>query len=102
MFRPPMRRSAAIAVLSLALLGLPGCKSACRELSEKLCDCSTTSLERELCVRRAANDEALIEPTAEDEAVCEAKLPACDCKKIQDARTPEEQLEAKQACGLAR
>jgi hypothetical protein len=97
-----MRRSAAIAVLSLVLLSLTGCKSACRELSEKLCDCSTTSLEREVCVRRASNDEALFEPTAEDEAVCEEKLPSCDCNNIQNASTPEELLEAKQACGLAR
>lgn len=97
-----MRRSAAIAVLSLVLLSLTGCKSACRELSEKLCDCSTTSLEREVCVRRASNDEVLFEPTAEDEAVCEEKLPSCDCNSIQNARTPEELLAAKQACGLAR
>lgn len=97
-----MRRSAAIAVLSLALLGLTGCKGACRELSEKLCDCSITSLERDACVRRAANDETLFEPTAEDEAVCEEKLPSCDCKNIQNASTPDELLEAKQACGLAR
>jgi hypothetical protein len=97
-----MRRSAAIAVLSLALLGLTGCKTACRELSEKLCDCSITSLEREVCIRRASNDEALVEPTAEDEATCEAKLETCDCKAIQNASTPDEQLAAKQACGLAR
>lgn len=97
-----MRRSAAIAVLSLALLGLTGCKSACRELSEKLCDCSTTSFEREVCLRTASNDEALFEPTAEEEAVCEEKLPGCDCKNIQNASTPDELLAAKQACGLAR
>jgi hypothetical protein len=96
-----MRRSAAIAVLSLALLGLTGCKSACRELSEKLCDCSTTSIERELCVRRASNDEALVEPTAEDEARCESLLrpppdkEGCTCENYQTA-------EGKQACGLAR
>jgi hypothetical protein len=97
-----MRRSAAIAVLSLALLGLTGCKSACRELSEKLCDCTTTSLEREVCVRRASNDEALFEPTSEDEAVCEEKLDGCRCEDIQNASTSDELLAAKQACGLAR
>jgi hypothetical protein len=97
-----MSRSAAIAVLLLALLGLPGCKSACRELSEKLCDCSTTSLEREVCIRTASNDEAVFEPTAEDEAICEEKLPSCDCRNIQNATTPDELLAAKQACGLAR
>lgn len=90
-----MRRSAAIAMLSLALLGLSGCKGACRQLSEKLCDCNTNSVERELCVRRASNDEALVEPTAEDEAVCEQRLDSCDCNTI-------ETDEGKVACGLAR
>jgi hypothetical protein len=96
-----MRRSAAIAVLSFVLLSLTGCKGACRELSEKLCDCSLSSAEKELCVRRASNDEALFEPTAEQEAVCEDKLPNCHCEDIQNARTSEDQLAAKQACGLA-
>ena len=95
-----MRRPAAIALLSFALLGLTGCKGSCRQLSEKLCDCSTNSVERELCVRRAANDQALIEPTSEDEATCEALLneqdPAkqCTCENYQTD-------EGKRACGLA-
>ncbi len=90
-----MRRSFATAVLSLALLALSGCKGPCRELSEKLCDCYTNSLEREFCIRRASNDEAAVEPTAEQEAVCEQKLETCTCE-IKD--TPE----GKEACGLSR
>lgn len=97
-----MRRPAAIALLSFALLGLSGCKGACRELSERICDCSTTtSLEREVCVRRAINDEAVVEPTAEDEAFCESKIDSCDCsqdEKNVDLNTSEGKL----ACGLAR
>lgn len=97
-----MRRPAAIAaLLSLALLGLSGCKGACRELSEKICDCSTTtSLEREVCVRRAINDEAIVEPSAEQEDFCESKLDSCDCSRDEknvDLNTSE----GKQACGLA-
>jgi hypothetical protein len=98
-----MRRSAAFAVLSLALLGLSGCKGACRELSEKLCDCSTNSVQRELCIRTAANDEARVEPTAEQEAVCEARLDKCNCDALRpDQNASEEDIkEAKEACGLA-
>ncbi|WP_224364787.1 hypothetical protein [Hyalangium versicolor] len=90
-----MRRPVAIAVLALALLGLSGCKGACRQLSEKLCDCNTNSVEKELCVQRAANDESYVEPTSEDEAVCEQKLDTCDCGTIDTD-------EGKVACGLAR
>ncbi len=94
-----MRRSVAFAVLSLALFGLTGCKGACRELSEKLCDCSTTSLEREVCIRRATNDEALVEPSAEDEAFCESKIEDCKCG---EADFDIESTQGKMACGLAR
>lgn len=92
-----MRRPVAIAVLSLALLGLTGCKSACRQLSEKLCDCDTNSVERELCVQRVANDEALIEPASGDEEKCDELLTEdkCTCDNYQTD-------EGKVACGLAR
>jgi hypothetical protein len=92
-----MRRFVATAAISLALLGLAGCKGSCRELSEKLCDCFTNSLEREVCIRRAANDEAFVEPTAEDNARCEELLAneSCTCEAI-------ETNEGKVACGLAR
>ena len=96
MFRQPMRRSVAITLLSFALLGLSGCKGACRQLSEKMCDCNTNSVERELCVRRASNNEAVFEPTAEQEAFCESKLESCECGKV-DIDTDEGKL----ACGLA-
>jgi hypothetical protein len=96
-----MRRPVAIALICLALFGLAGCKGACRQLSEKLCDCNLSSLEREACVRRVINDEALIEPTAENEATCQGLLdetdPAkqCTCDNYQTDQ-------GKQACGLAR
>ena len=102
-----MRRFAAFAVLSLALLGLSGCKGACRELSEKLCDCSTNSVQRELCIRRAANDEARVEPTAEQAAVCEERMESCNCDALrpdqdEDEVTEDDTNNAKVACGLAR
>ena len=89
-------------MLFLALLGLSGCKGACRELSEKLCDCSTNSVQRELCIRRAANDEARVEPTAEQEAKCEEL--ECDCtapRHDQDDVSEDAIIKAKVSCGLA-
>ncbi|MCP3144197.1 hypothetical protein LXT23_43460 [Pyxidicoccus sp. QH1ED-7-1] len=83
------------ALLCSTLSGLAGCKGACRELSEKLCDCSTNSVEKELCLQRAAEEENRVEPTEEDEVVCEAKLEGCDCAAI-------ESEEGKRSCGLSR
>jgi hypothetical protein len=97
MFRQPMRRSVTTALLSFALLGLAGCKSPCRELSEQLCECQITTLSREACVRRAVNDEARIEPTDEQQAYCESKLDSCKCELIEEDETGT----AKQNCGLA-
>ncbi len=98
---PPCRHSP---LLFLALLGLSGCKGSCRELSEKLCDCSTNSVQRELCIRKAANDETLVGPSAEEEAVCEQRLEKCNCDALrpdQEGVTEEEINEAKVNCGLA-
>jgi hypothetical protein len=90
-----MRRLAATAVLSAALLALSGCKGPCRELSEKLCDCAISSVAREQCVRLAANSEARVTPSTADEEFCEQKLETCDCRQI-------ETDEGKAACGLSR
>ncbi|WP_338870422.1 hypothetical protein [Myxococcus stipitatus] len=85
----------ATALLCATLSGLTGCKGSCRELSEKLCDCAINSVEKEQCLQRAAQQESNVEPTPEDEAVCEAKLDGCDCRKIE---TPE----GKRECGISR
>jgi hypothetical protein len=74
---------------------LAGCKSHCRQLSEKQCDCAYTSTERTNCLSAASTHESGVILTAEDEATCEALLPQCDCRLID---TPE----GKANCGLAR
>ncbi|AKF79762.1 hypothetical protein SAMN05443572_1011047 [Myxococcus fulvus] len=85
----------ATALLCATLSGLAGCKGPCRELSEKLCDCSINSVEKEICLQNASREESRVEPTPEQEAVCETKLAGCDCKKIETA-------EGKRECGIAR
>ena len=88
-------------------LALTGCKTKCRQLSEKLCDCAVNSAERDNCLRRASNAETINPPNATDEAYCESLLPvgdtqrtadggqACDCRLIDTAQ-------GKVNCGLAR
>lgn len=91
-----MRRLFLTATLLCATLsGLTACKGACRELSEKLCECAVNSVEQQSCEQRAAQEEGRVEPTAEDEEVCEQRLEGCDCRAI-------ETDEGKRACGLAR
>lgn len=84
-------------VLAVSASSLLGCKSPCRQLSEKLCECAANTIEKEDCLQRAstAENSPNNEPTAEQNAYCEAQLEQCDCRLID---TPE----GKRACGLAR
>jgi hypothetical protein len=97
-----MRRSAALVLLASTLLALTGCKSPCRELSELRCACAEP-FQRESCIRSVAIDEANVEPTGEDLALCEQKLETCPINP-EDRSTCEalETDEGKRACGLAR
>lgn len=91
--RRPMRH--AVASLAALLLLASGCKGQCRQLSEKLCDCSANTTTRTSCLQNAATREGSYPPTAEDEAACQALLDTCDCRLID---TPQ----GKVNCGLAR
>lgn len=91
--RRPMRHAVLLAFASL-LLVTSSCKSQCRLLSEKLCDCTTTSSDKTLCLSNAARQEGTFPPTAEDDDRCEALIASCDCRLID---TPS----GKERCGLA-
>ncbi len=91
--RGPMRHAVLLAFTSL-LLVTSGCKSQCRVLSEKLCDCTTTSTEKTNCLQRVSTQESTFTPDAEQEAVCKALEEGCDCRLID---TPS----GKERCGLA-
>lgn len=91
--RGPMRHVVLLAFASL-LLVTSGCKSHCRLLSEKLCDCTTNTSDKTTCLSRAASQEAAFQPTADDELTCEALTESCDCRLVD---TPS----GKERCGLA-
>ena len=80
---------------AVALTALGGCKTNCRLLTEALCECALTTLDRNACLSAAANSEQSNYPTAADDATCATLLPQCDCRLID---TPQ----GKAACGLAR
>jgi len=83
-----------IPVLALSLLA---CKSPCRQLSEKLCECATTSTARDSCRTVVGQEESRVQPTTAQQDTCQALLDAdqCSCHNIETA-------EGKRACGLAR
>lgn len=89
----PSRLPALLALAAALLLG--GCKNPCRQLSEKLCDCATTTLQKESCLQRVSSEDARIAPTAQEQQVCAQLLPGCDCHQI-------DTVEGKKACGLSR
>ena len=74
---------------------LTGCKSACRQLSERLCECALNSTDKSACVQRAGNSEGQNPPSPTQDQHCKDLLPTCDCRLID---TPAGKIR----CGLAR
>ncbi|MFO0597892.1 MAG: hypothetical protein U0228_21500 [Myxococcaceae bacterium] len=71
-----------VAALALVLAGT-GCKTSCRRLSEKLCDCTTSTTEKTSCLQVAANKESTaIVVSQEDQDRCEALIDSCDCRLV--------------------
>lgn len=64
-----MRHAVLLAFASLILV-TSGCKSQCRLLSEKLCDCTTNSSDKTLCLSNAARQEGTFPPTAAQDDQC--------------------------------
>jgi phage-related protein len=112
-----MRRSTTITLLFSALLSLAGCKSPCRELSERLCNC-VQQFQRDDCITLVADRERTAEPDDAQLEFCEQKLETCDPRPLEDEtnQSQEGQVvngvvlscsaietdEGKVACGLAR
>jgi hypothetical protein len=97
-----MRRSAPITLLVSSLLALAGCKSPCRELSERLCGC-LEQFQQDTCIQQVSERERDVEPTDEELAACEQRLETCNINP-DDRNTCDilETDEGKAACGLAR
>ncbi len=76
-------------------LAFAGCKTACRQLSEKMCDCMASSFDRNACLQRAATNDGTAMPGQADNERCAELIEVCDCRLID---TPE----GKQKCGFAR
>jgi hypothetical protein len=87
-------RLAVLAALSSLVLFASGCKSQCRLLSEKRCDCALSTTERNNCLATFANVESAYPPTAEQEDRCEQLAETCDCRLV-DTQA------GKERCGLA-
>lgn len=91
----PFMRPVLVLIAASLALSLTGCKSACRQLSERLCECAINSTERTNCVTLAGNAEGNNPPTPADETFCKAHLNGCDCRLI-------DTLDGKVRCGLAK
>lgn len=88
---PRMRMKWIVVAVSVSLVG---CKTYCRQLSEKLCDCASTTTEKNSCLQGISTREANSPPTPEDEVLCEGLLPGCDCRLLDTAQ-------GKERCGWA-
>ncbi len=84
----------AVLVAVVALGVLAACKGPCRQLSEKLCDCSVNTFDRNTCLQKVSSAEGNAVVTSEDNNRCAALVNSCDCRLIDTAQ-------GKINCGLA-
>ena len=99
-----MRRLHLALLLPLSVLALAACSSPCRELSERVCECRETRVEREVCRQNASANESRLEPSEDAEALCEQRLDECPDpnagNRVQLCEELESLPERKVACGL--
>ena len=91
--RRPMR-SVVLTALASLLLVTSGCKSACRQLTEKQCECTSSNTEKTACLQRASAQETLYTPDPDTENRCTELLVTCDCR-LTDTQA------GKERCGFA-
>lgn len=89
-----------IGFVAVAFLAFGSCKSQCRQLSERMCECALNTNEKQACLGRAASAEGNNPPSFADEEICRNAIygngqKPCDCRLID---TPEGKIR----CGLAR
>ena len=71
---------AALFAVMFAAVALAGCKSPCRQLSEKLCECAGNSTDKNNCLALASTKEGANPANDVDNAYCTSLLPQCDCR----------------------
>ena len=98
-----MRRLIPALLLPLSLLALAACKSPCLELSQRVCECRETRVERDACRRNAETNEGRLEPDDATQDTCEALLDSCpaieDDNRVEACETLKT-TPGKLACGL--
>jgi hypothetical protein len=87
-------RSVVLTALASLLLVTSGCKSACRQLTEKQCECTQSNTEKTACLSRASAQETLYVVNPTDEEICSGLLETCDCR-LTDTQA------GKERCGFA-
>lgn len=86
-----------VMVFAALVFSLAGCKSQCRQLDEKQCDCALNTTDKNNCLTRASSNESYNAPTPDDEARCRYLVAnnLCDCRLVNTTQ-------GKINCGLAR
>jgi hypothetical protein len=93
----------ALAAALAAALALAGCSTPCQDLGNKLCTCRGASTDRATCERAVKDELSRLNPTKDQEKVCEEKLKSCEDQAPSgiDFCTWLDGEEGKLACGIA-
>ena len=83
LYRGIMLRLYITALLLPTMLSLTACIDPCETLSNRICDCRPTDMQREQCRRQVAIQKDRLDPSDEDKATCEAALKTCTCEALE-------------------
>lgn len=78
---PSMRPLVFTLALATTALLASGCGNACRDLGNRLCDCTPAGMTRSACVDGVRTEIQRLNPSKDEEAVCEEKLATCHAPK---------------------
>ena len=97
-----MRKHLAPPALAALALGLASCGSPCQDLADRICDCEPAGPLRDNCKSSVSTQIGSVQPSAEEQSVCEERLASCpDFEANPDQCQELKTAQGKEKCGLA-
>jgi hypothetical protein len=95
-----MRLALSLAAVACAFVA-SGCGDACKDLGERLCNCTPAGQTRATCERNIQNEISRLNPDGDALEVCEAKLDTCHAPDAIDFCDWLDGRCGKSACGMS-
>jgi hypothetical protein len=86
---------------AVLLAALAACSTPCRDLGDRLCRCTAAGTSRETCERQVKQDLDRLDPSADQDDLCSARLDTCNAPDGAEFCEWIETTCGKASCGLS-